>query len=575
MAEMKASQALAQVLESWDIKRVYGIPADTVIDGFYQERDKIEYIQVRHEEVGSLAAVATAKATGKIGVMCGSVGPGALHLLYGLYDAKMDHVPVLAIVGQTVTKAINTAYLQEMDEDAWFSDFTDFHKQVTTAEQIPDVVDAAIRYAYGHNGPAVIIMPDDLPAQTINFEPIKTKQISHSTIESKIADEDVAETLDLIKAAKRPLLLVGQGMKGNRELIQAFSEKFQLPIVTSAPAIGVVSSDFRNMLGSMGRIGSKPAFEAGQLADLLIMVGTNYPFARFLPKTIKVVQIDTRLSVLGRQRAVDKAVLADGKAYLQKLIDAGNLQPFNGWVKANRTNRQNWLNYLAKRASQPGQLTAEAVINTIKQRADQDAYFALDVGNNVTWATRQLPFNADQEMSMSSWIGTMGYGLAAGLAVKLEQPNRQVISIMGDGGYTMVSQDLLTQVQYQTPVITVIMKNSAFGFISHEESSRGQSDYGVQFVGANWAGVAENMGAVGLHAQTQAELDEVFNKALDLQAQGDKRPIVIEASIKNEDPVDTSFMPIDPDQFDSKTIKKFRDTYGITEADQPALSTLL
>ncbi|WP_034529416.1 thiamine pyrophosphate-dependent enzyme [Secundilactobacillus oryzae] len=575
MTQMKASQALAQVLEAWDIKRVYGIPADTVIDGFYQERDKIEYIQVRHEEVGSLAAVATAKATGKIGVMCGSVGPGALHLLYGLYDAKMDHVPVLAIVGQSETKAINTAYLQEMDEDAWFTDFSDFHKQITTAEQIPAIVDAAIRYAYDHKGPAIIIMPDDLPAQTIEFEPIKTKPIHQVAVTSQIEEADVQETLQRIRSAKHPLLLVGQGMVGKRDIIQAFSEKFKIPVVTSAPAIKAVSTTFENNLGSMGRIGTKPAFEAGQLADLLIMVGTNYPFARFLPKNQTVIQIDTRLSALGRQVQADQAVVADGGQYLQAVYDAGNLVPFNDWLKANRTNRQNWQHYLTSRVTQAGPLTPEAVINTIKQHAEKDAYFALDVGNNVTWASRQLPFDANQDMSMSSWIGTMGYGLGAGLAVKLEMPERQVFSIMGDGGFTMVSQDLLTQVQYQTPVITVIMKNSAFGFISHEESSRGQADYGVQFVGANWAGVAENMGAHGFQAGTQAELDQVFEQVRQLQQEGNHQPIVIEATIKNEDPVDTSFMPLDSNQFDTKTIKDFREKYGISEQEQPALSTLL
>lgn len=243
MTKMKAGQALAQVLVSWDIDHIYGITADSInntVDGLYQEREQLKYIQVRHEEVGALAAAADAKLTGKIGVSFGSAGPGATHLFNGLYDAKMDHAPVLAIVGQSSTQVMNTNFFQEMNQDPMFIDVAVFHKQVVSADQIPYVVDEAIRAAYAQRGPAVVIIPDDLSGQEIDFTPYKTAHIYHNATKSAIEPAAIDETVALLKAAKHPVLWVGNGLRGSRAEVIALAENYSLPVISTVPATGIM-----------------------------------------------------------------------------------------------------------------------------------------------------------------------------------------------------------------------------------------------------------------------------------------------------------------------------------------------
>lgn len=468
MAKMTAGQALAKVLVSWDIDHLYGITADSInntVDGLYQERDKIKYIQVRHEEVGSLAATADAKLTGKVGVSFGSAGPGATHLFNGLYDAKMDHAPVVAIVGQSATPIMNTYFFQEMDQDPLFVDLTDFHKQVTNPEQIPYVMDEAIRYAYQTKGPAVVIIPDNLSGEEIDFEPYKTAKVLKPATTMNVDQKAVDQVYDLLKQAKHPVLWAGLGLKDARDEVVAFSERFSVPVLTTAPATGVMPTDHPNFMGSRGRLGTKPGFEVTQAADLIILAGTNYPFSRFLPKGIKFVQINNNVEDLGKQHDIDLTVLADAKPFLAKLNEKEPIAP-TPFLKAAQKDKQNWDAWLNKVADDDHDgLAPEAVIRAIKENSDDNAVFGLDVGNNLMWSIRQLPFNHDQKLSMSAWFGTMGYALPASIAGKLSYPDRQVFSISGDGGFSMVMQDLLTQVQYQLPIINVVLENGAFGYI--------------------------------------------------------------------------------------------------------------
>ncbi len=220
MANMTAGQALAKVLEKWDVDHVYGITADSVnnmVDGLYQERENIKYIQVRHEEIGALAASADSKLTGTIGVAFGSAGPGSVHLLNGLYDAKMDHTPVLALVGQSATGVMNTNFFQEMNQDPIFADVATFHKQVVSAEQIPQVVDEAIRSAYATRSVSVVILPDDLSGQKIDYTERQTKPYKQHQLDLAMSSADVNQVTSAIKNAKRPIMWLGKGAQGARE----------------------------------------------------------------------------------------------------------------------------------------------------------------------------------------------------------------------------------------------------------------------------------------------------------------------------------------------------------------------
>ncbi|WP_367365076.1 thiamine pyrophosphate-dependent enzyme [Pediococcus parvulus] len=577
MAKMKAGQALAKVLESWQVDHIYGITADSInntVDGLYQEKDKIKYIQVRHEEVGSLAASADAKLTGKIGVSFGSAGPGATHLFNGLYDAKMDHAPVLAIVGQSATGVMNTSFFQEMNQDPMFVDVAVFHEQVVSAHQIPYVVDQAIRAAYANKGPAVVIIPDDLSGQEIEFTEFKTAPIYKEQMHTKFDEKTIDHVVSAIQSAKHPVVWAGVGLKGATKELVAVSEKFSLPVLSTVPATGVMPTDHPNFMGSRGRLGTKPGFEVSQMADLVISVGTNYPFLRFLPEGVKVIQVNNNAADIGKQRDVDLAILGDGQDFLKELLKRDVTIETTNFLKAARLDKQNWDKWLDTLASDDSKgLPAEAVMKTIKAHSTDDTIFGADVGNNTEWAIRQIPLNKNQKFTLSSWFATMGYGLPSGIAGKLSFPDRQVVTISGDGGFAMVMQDLLTEVKYQFPVVNVVLENKVFGFIQHEKIAAKQAPYGIDLLGANWAGVAEDMGAIGFTVTDQKSLDAAFDKIDELQKAGNTKPIVVDAKIKNVDPIDTSFIPMDPEQFDQATIDNYKKSYNVF--GQPALSEIL
>src|SRR5699024_7498738 len=449
MSKMIAGQALAKVLEKWDVDHVYGITADSInnlVDGLYLERENIKYVQVRHEEIGALAAAADAKLTGTIGVAFGSAGPGSVHMLNGLYDAKMDHTPVLALVGQSATGVMNTNFFQEMNQDPIFADVATFHKQVVIADQIPNVIDEAIRSAYATRSVSVVILPDDLSGQEIDYTEFQTANLKQTQLDLAISADDVAHVAKAIKAAKRPIMYVGQGVRGAREAAVAVSEKFGLPVLSTAPATDVFPTNHPNYMGVRGRLGTKSGFEVSQASDLILFIGTNYPFARYMPQDTTIIQVNNNLADLGKQIDANITVLADAHRFLSALADTDYQAEPTAFLKAAQKDRVLWLNWLDKLASDDEKgLRAEGVLQAIKENATANAVFGLDVGNNTEWSLRQLPFDKGQKFTMSAWYGTMGFGLPAGLAGKLSFPDRQVWSISGDGGYAMVMPDLLTE----------------------------------------------------------------------------------------------------------------------------------
>lgn len=579
MSKMIAGQALAKVLEKWDVDHVYGITADSInnlVDGLYLERENIKYVQVRHEEIGALAAAADAKLTGTIGVAFGSAGPGSVHMLNGLYDAKMDHTPVLALVGQSATGVMNTNFFQEMNQDPIFADVATFHKQVVSADQIPKVIDEAIRSAYATRSVSVVILPDDLSGQEIDYTKFQTANLKQTQLDLAISADDVAHVAKAIKAAKRPIMYVGQGVRGAREAAVAVSEKFGLPVLSTAPATDVFPTNHPNYMGVRGRLGTKSGFEVSQASDLILFIGTNYPFARYMPQDKTIIQVNNNLADLGKQIDANITVLADAHRFLSALADTDYQAEPTAFLKAAQKDRVLWLNWLDKLASDDEKgLRAEGVLQAIKENATANAVFGLDVGNNTEWSLRQLPFDKGQKFTMSAWYGTMGFGLPAGLAGKLSFPDRQVWSISGDGGYAMVMPDLLTEVKYNLPVINVILENRSFGFIAHEKIQANQAPYGIDLLGADWGKMADNMGAIGFTVTNLAELHDTMIKINDLQANGNTKPIVLDTKIQDIDPIDTSFMPLETSIFGEEMVQNYRDTYDLNADEQPAFSDIL
>ncbi|WP_334331687.1 pyruvate oxidase [Companilactobacillus sp. HBUAS59544] len=579
MTKMIAGQALIKVLEDWGVDHVYGVPGGSInhtVEGLYLEKDKVKYIQVRHEEVGAIAASADAKFTGKIGVAFGSAGPGATHLFNGLYDAKMDHVPVLALVGQVPTENMNTNYFQEMDEGPMFSDVSVYNRTVTTAEQIPYVINQAIREAYRQKGVAVVILPEDLTTKEIDYVANKTPKIVKNDFTQTINPEDVTNTLKMLKEAKHPLVYAGRGLLGAKDVLTKFSEQFNLPVMNTVPATGVISTDHLNAIGTFGRLGSKSGFEALQHTDLILFLGSEFPFARFWPKDVKIIEVNNNAYDIGKTVDVDYAIIADAKSYLQALIDTGETLPAGTWLKANQENKANWEKWLDKLAQDDSEgLNPETVTKKIAEMAGPNDTYGVDTGNVSEFAVRGLPMNHNQRFALSGLFATMGFGLPAGIAGALSVPGAQAWTLSGDGGFSMVAPDIITEARYQLPVINVVFSNERLGFIYYEQVQTKQHLYGVDLTGADWAKVAEGLGGIGFTVTSIKDVNETFDKIKELQANGNEKPIVVNAVIKQDDPVATAFMPLDPKLYGQEAVDAYAKKYHIDTKEQPSLGELL
>lgn len=448
---INAAVAMIKVLESWDIDHIYGIPGgsfNSTMDALYHEKEKINYIQVRHEEVGALAAAADAKLTGKIGVAFGSAGPGATHLINGLYDAQMDHVPVLALLGQVATSSMNYNSFQELNENPMFADVSVYNRTVMTPESLPHVIDEAIKAAYKNNGVAVVTLPVDFGTKEIPVQDISTAK-NHRTGLVMPHYTDLKKAVSLIEVAEKPVLYIGQGTRNGWPEIQDFSEHFSMPIVSAVLGKGIVPDAYENFLGFAARVATKPANEALAETDLIVFAGSDFPFAAyFFNPNAKFIQIDIDSTKFGRRHKTDVAILGDAKEALKRMVELGESRPADRWLKANQKNKVNWVSWLRSfddNADQP--LRVEPVFKEIRRIADKEAIFVTDVGNTTIHAIRLLEMNGKQKFTTSGWFATMGNGVPGGIAAKLSYPDRQVFTLSGDGAFAMVMQDIITLVK--------------------------------------------------------------------------------------------------------------------------------
>ncbi|WP_203633465.1 pyruvate oxidase [Lacticaseibacillus suibinensis] len=561
MTKINAADAGLKVIESWGVHNIYGLPGgsfDSTMNALHNRKDTIKYIQVRHEEVGALAAVGEAKVTGKIGVTFGSAGPGAVHLLNGLYDAQWDHVPVLALVGQVPTSAMNTNYFQEMNENPMFADVSVYNRTVMTAEQLPAVIDDAIAQAYAKNGVAVVTIPKDLGWQEIEDNYVSRAGNYQKPILPEPSAAKIAEAAKLLTDAKHPLIYIGTGARGARDEVIALSEKLHAPIMTSALGKGVVPDSYKANMGSAGRVASKPGVEVAGQADAVLFLGSDMPFqAYFIQPNAKYIQVDIDGAKFGRRHYVDVAILADAKKTAQALINAIDQQPETGWYRAALKNKQNWVDWMASfEDDDETPLRVEPVFKQINDMATDDAIFQVDVGNVTINGMRYLKADLRQQFTTSGWYATMGYALPAAIGAQTEYPNRQVWSISGDGGFAMVMQDVLTQVKYQMPIINVILTNESLGFIEAEQDDTQQPHSGVDLIDADYATASAALGATGFEVHTLTELKDAFAKAKDA-----KGPVVIDVKISDLRPLPVEQLVLDKKTQDPAAVDAFVKKY--------------
>lgn len=572
MAKINAGVAMVKVLEAWGIDHIYGIPGgsfNSTMDALYHERESIKYIQVRHEEAGALAAAADAKLTGKVGAVFGSAGPGASHLINGLYDAQMDHVPLLALLGQVASTAMNYDAFQELNENPMFADVSVYNRTVMTPESLPHVIDEAIKAAYQQKGVAVVTIPVDFGFTEIEEQDIATAK-NHKTGVLLPDEADIQAALPLIEAAKRPVLYVGQGVRGGFDAVKSFSEHFSMPIAAAVLAKGIIPDLYENFLGFAARVATKPANEALAEADLIVFVGSDFPFGRsFFNPEAKFIQVDIDAAKFGRRHHADYSILGDAATTLRRWAELGEKRPADDWLRANQANIRNWH---AWRKSfyhdESTPLRAEPVFKEVNRIAEKDAVYVADVGNVTLNVIRHLEMNGEQRFTTSGWFATMGNGVPGGIAAQLTFPDKQIFTFSGDGGFAMQMQDIITQVKYKLPVINVVFSNNAFGFIEAEQEDTEQQKFGVFLEGADFGKVGEALGADGFTITEYSQLEPAFTAA-----KASNRPVVIDIKIKDERPLPVEALELEPEKFSKEQIQAFKEKYHVH--DMPTLRELL
>lgn len=574
MSENKITAGLAalKVMEGWGVPTVYGVPSGT-LSGFMNAmgdpENNVKWLQVKHEEVGAMAAVMQWKFSGKLGVTVGSGGPGATHLINGLYDAAMDNVPVLAILGSKPVRELNMDSFQELNQNPMYESIAVYNRRVTTAEQLPHLVDDAIRTAIAKRGVAVLEVPADfgfteLDADSIYSTPLYSSGLKFKDYKSAPVDEkDIDEAVELLNQAKRPVIYAGVGTMGHGPAVQELARKIKAPVITTGKNFETFDWDFEALTGSTFRVGWKPANESVLEADTVLFVGTNFPFSEVegtFRNVEKFIQIDNNPAMLGKRHETDVAILGDAGEAIDAILSKVASVEESAWWAANIKNVQNWRDYMNKlEQKSEGDLQAYQVYNAINKYAAEDAIFSTDVGNVTQMSIRHLHMTPKNMWRTSPLFATMGIGLPGGIGAKNVYPDRQVWNLMGDGAFSMTYPDVVTNVRYDMPVINVVFTNTEYGFIKNKYEDTNEYNFGVDFTDVDYAKIGEAQGAVGLTVSRIEDIDSVMKKAVEYYNQG--RVVVIDAKITKDRPIPVETLKLDTNLYSEDVVKSYKEKY--------------
>lgn len=529
-------EVLLDVLAAHGVTHIFGIPGDSIdlLMGPLKKDPRIQFVQVRHEEAGAFMASAYAKKTGKLGVCMGTAGPGAIHLLNGLYDAMLDHAPVLAITGQVGFPYIGTSFFQEIDVLSLFKNVAEFNYQVSDATQISVMADLACRQALAKRAVSHLSFPFEVPRMKAGEEIRRYTTVNHA-LDSMPTPDILDDAARHIEASEKPVILAGKGALSARHELLELAEKCAIPVVNTLPGKGIIPDEHPLALGGLGLLGAKPAHSAMEQCDVCLLVGTNYPYLEFLPKKAQLLQIDWEASQIGKRHRVDLGLVGSAKPTLQALTDRLSARKSRDWVDSLQRERRRWLNALeekAKKGGKPNAISPEWVADRLSHLVDSDANIAIDVGNSLVWMSRNFRIK-NQGWLVSAWLGSMGFGLPAAIAAKFAEPDRQSVAVVGDGGFAMLMADFVTAVKYQKPVMVVLFNNSRLGMIKFEQEVHGLPEFGTDLLNPNFAAYAEAAGGRGFLVTDPSDVEGALAEAL----KSDKPSIVDIHTDPNEKPL--------------------------------------
>jgi len=571
-----AADILIETLRDWGVEVIFGLPGDGIngiMEALRTRADCIRFIQVRHEESAAFMACAYAKYTGKLGVCLATSGPGGIHLLNGLYDAKLDGQPVLAITGHHFHDLIDTHAQQDVDLDKLYMDVAVYNARVMGPEHVSNVANLACRTALSRRGVAHLNFPVDFQSM-----PVKSNRRSERNIRDHNAStfarraalpalEDLKEAAALLNDGKKIAILAGRGaLDASDELIQ-LAETLGAPIIKALLGKACVPDDSPYTTGGIGLLGTEPSLDAISDCDTLLMAGTSFPYMEFLPKPGKArgIQIDLDPARIGLRYPVEIGLAGDCRNTLRELLPLLKRHEERGFLEQAQKGMKEWWKMMEEQGTRHDPpMKPQVVAWELGKRLRDDAIISCDSGTVATWFARHIPIRKGQMCSLSGTLATMANGLPYTIAAQVAYPDRQCVAFVGDGAFSMLMADFATAVKYRLPIKVVVAKNNSLGMIKWEQMVfLGNPEFACDLHPIDFAGFARSCGAIGLRVEDPRECGDVLAKAL-----ATPEPVLVEAVV---DP----FEPPMPAKIKPKQALKLAEALARGEPDRMKIVTTI
>jgi pyruvate dehydrogenase (quinone)/pyruvate oxidase len=524
-----ASELLWERLADWGVDTVFGLPGDGInglMEGLRRHQDRIRFVLVHHEEAAAFMASAHAKMTGKLGVCLATSGPGGIHLLNGLYDAKLDHAPVLAVTGMQETQLLGTGYQQEVHLEKLFADVAEYEAMIHVPVQIPTLVDLAVRHALARRTVTHLTIPNDIQVAEADANPWEAVAPARTPATAPVLVEapalprpaDLERAAAVLNAGSKIVLLAGAGALRARSEVLAVVERLGSPIVKTLPGKAAVPDDHPLTTGGVGLLGTRPSEDAMEQADTLFMVGTNFPYTKHLPPPgkVRVVQIEADPVRAGNRIPTEVPLVGDAAETLQALLPLLAPHEDRSFLEAAQAGMADWREKMA--ALEDGErdpIQPQYLMRMIDRHASNDAILASDSGTIATWSARHFDIRGDRQFYLSGNLATMAPGLPYTIAAQLAHPDRQCIAFVGDGGFAMLMAEVLTALRHDLPIKVFINNNHSLGQILWEQMILGYPEFGVRHSGvANYAAFVESNGGRGIRVEKAGDVESAVKEAL-------------------------------------------------------------
>jgi pyruvate dehydrogenase (quinone) len=530
-------------LRDWGVEVVFGLPGDGInglMEALRRRQEQVRFVQARHEESAALMACGYAKFTGRLGVCLATSGPGGIHLLNGLYDAKLDGQPVLAITGLPFHDLIGTFTQQDVPLDRLFADVAKYSERVMGPAHVESVTDLACRTALAYRGVAHLAVPVDVQEMPVDAKRSK-RNLAHHTSDvfargaQLPAEADLHRAAALLDAGERVAILAGRGALSADQELEAAAERLAAPIVKALLGRAAVPDDSPYTTGTIGLLGTRPSQEALEQCDTLLMVGTSFPYIEFLPKPgqARAVQIELDPARIGLRYPVEVGLVGDSRRTLQALVPLLRPRAERAFLEKAQKGMRDWMALMEERGTRPDKpMKPQVLARALGLRLRDDAIVACDSGTIATWWARHIPVRRGQMHSLSGTLASMANGLPYAIAAQIAHPHRQVVAFVGDGGFSMLMAEFATCVKYALPVKVVVVKNNSLAMIKWEQMVfLGNPEYGCELQPIDFAAFARACGGVGFTIEDPAECGPVLDEALATPG-----PVIVEGVVDPFEP---------------------------------------